>query len=193
MKFIKSFPVLYYTLKISPERIREAFPSILEFKNPTPGSFSIVQTPSKNGGLLVIELKGENHYIFVLPVRDNLILINDTLPRVFVVPSKGFQEFFKALVEDDLERLSDKGLRRKGKKWRFLIDGAAAFAIASIGGYLHLGLPAIIILGAVVTTVEHFLGPRKGTRVMITELNEKIIRRMYEVSEKKGKVLRISL
>ena len=72
MKFINAVPVLYYELRTSPERIREVFPLALEFKNPTPGSFSIIQPPEKNSGLFMIDVKAENRYIFVLPVKDKV-------------------------------------------------------------------------------------------------------------------------
>jgi len=194
MKFINAVPILYYKLNVPPERVREAFPSALEFKNPTPESLSIVQPPGKNSGLLVIDVKAENRHIFVLPVRDELILINDTLPRVFVIPPTALDEFFKALVEDNVEGILDKGIRRKGKKWRFLIDFAATVIVVSIENQFHIGIWGGVLLGAVFTTVEYLLGPKKGKfRVMATELSEKSVRKMYEVSEKKGKVLKVSL
>jgi len=194
MKFINAVPIFYYELNVPPEKVRETFPSALEFKNPTPESFSIVQPPGKNAGLLVIDVKAENRYIFVLPVKDELILINETLPRVFVIPSKGLDEFFKALVEDNVEGILDKGIRRKGKKWRFLIDFVATFIVVSIENQLHIGLWGAVLLGAVFTTVEYLLGPKKAKfRVMATELEEKFVRRMYKTSEKKGKVLKVSL
>ncbi|WP_457750744.1 hypothetical protein [Thermococcus sp.] len=194
MKFINSIPVIYYELNVSPERVRLAFPSAIEFKNPTTESFSIIQPPGKNAGLLVIDIKTENRYVFVLQLRDELILINETLPRVFVIPKRGFEEFFKALADDDIDRLVDKGIRRKGKKWRFLIDFLVTLIVVSLGDYFHLGIWGAAILGAVFTTVEYLFGPKKGkVRFMITELNEKTVQRMYSASEKKGKVMKISL
>ncbi|NJE55171.1 hypothetical protein [Thermococcus sp. 21S9] len=194
MKLINAVPILYYELNVPPERVREAFPSALEFKNPTPESFSIVQPPGKNAGLLVIDVKGENRYVFVLPVKDELILINETLPRVFVISPAGLDEFFKALVEDNIEGILDKGIERKGKKWRFLIDFVATFIVVSIENQLHIGLWSAVLLGAVFTTVEYLFGPRKAKfRVMATELSEKSVRRMYEVSEKNGKVVKVFL
>ena len=95
MKFVNAVPILYYELNVPPERVREAFPSALEFKNPTPESFSIVQPPGKNAGLLVIDVKAENRYVFVLLVEDKLVLINETLPRVFVIHPKNLGEFFQ--------------------------------------------------------------------------------------------------
>jgi len=194
MKFINAVPLLYYELNVPPERVREAFPSALEFKNPTPESFSIVQPPGKNAGLLVIDVKAENRHVFVLPVKDELILINETLPRVFVISPAGLDEFFKALVEGNVEKILDRGMGRKGKKWRFLIDFIATFIVVSIEGQFHIGLWGAVLLGAVFTTVEYLFGPRKGRpRVTATELGEKTVRRMYEVSEKKGKVVKVSL
>jgi len=194
MKFINSIPVIYYELTVSPERVRLAFPSAIEFKNPTAESFSIIQPPGKNASLLVIDIKTENRHVFVLQLQDELVLINETLPRVFVIPRRGLEEFFKALADNDLDRLIDKGIRTKGKKWRFLIDIVATSIVVSLGNYLHLGLWGAAILGAVFTTVEYLFGPKKGkVRFMITELNEKTVRRMYSASEKKGKVVKISL
>ena len=194
MNFTNAVPVLYYELRTSPERIREAFPLALEFKSPTSESFSIIQPPGKNAGLLVIDLKAGNRHIFVLPVKDKLILINETLPRVFVISPAGIYEFFKTLAENDLERLTDKGIGRKGKKWRFLIDFVATFIVVSIENQLHIGFLGVLILGAVFTTVEYLLGPRKTKfRTMVTELSEKSVRRMYEVLEKRGEVLEVSL
>ncbi|WP_457741734.1 hypothetical protein [Thermococcus sp.] len=193
MKFINAVPILYYRLNVSPERIREAFPSALEFKNPSPESFSIIQLPGKNIGLFVIDVESENRYVFVLPVKENLVLINGTLPRVFVVPRRGLNDFFRTLAEGNVEEILDKGFKKKGKKWRFLIDGVATFIVASIENYLHLGLWSVILLGAVFTTVEYIFGPKKGAKIMATELSEKSVRRMYKVSEKKEKVIRVSL
>ncbi|WP_456421280.1 hypothetical protein [Thermococcus sp.] len=194
MKFINAVPVLYYELRSSPERIREAFPLALEFKNPSPESFSIVQPPEKNAGLLVIDVKAGNRYIFVLPVEDKVVLINETLPRVFVIPPAGLGEFFKALAENNVERILDKGIRRKGKKWRFLIDFVATLLVTSLEESFHLGLRGALILGAVFITVEYLFGPKKTKfRTIVTELSEKSVRRMYEVLEKKGKVIRVSL
>jgi len=194
MNFTNAVPVLYYELRTSPERIREVFPLALEFKNPTPESFSIIQPPEKNSGLLVIDVKAENRYIFVLPVKDKVVIINETLPRVFVIPPAGLDEFFKALAENDLERLTDKGIRRKGKKWRFLIDFVATFIVVSIENQLHIGFLGVLILGAVFIIVEYLFGPKKTKfRTMVTELSEKSVRRMYEVLEKRGKVLEVSL
>jgi len=93
MKFINAVPILYYELNVRPEKIRTAFPSALEFKNPVPDSFSILESPGKGKGLLVIDLKGENRYVFVLPAGEKLVLINGLLPRVFVVPTKGLRDF----------------------------------------------------------------------------------------------------
>ena len=196
MKFVNAVPILYYGLNVPPERVREAFPSALEFKNPTPESFSIVQPPGKNAGLLVIDVKAENRYVFVLSVKDELVLINETLPRVFVIHPKNPGEFFRALAEDDLDEILDKGLRKKGKKWRFLVDFFATLAVVSIGEYfdLELGLWGVMLLGAVFGVVEYLLGPKKGNfRTLATELNEKTVKKVYEVSEKKGKVVKVSL
>ncbi len=194
MKLINAVSVLYYQLSVHPERVREVFPSALEFKNPSGESFSIVEPPKGNTGFLVIDLKGENRHIFVLPVGEELVLINDVLPRVFVVARKGLGDFFRALAEDDLDEILDKGLRKKGKKWRFLIDFLATLAVVSVGDYFHLGLWGAILLGAVFGVVEYLLGPKKGSfHNMATKLNEKTVKKVYEVSEKKGKVVKVSL
>ncbi len=80
MGFINVVPVFYYELNVPPERVREAFPSALEFRNPSPGSFSVIQPPERNGGLLVIDLRSENRHVFVLPIGEELVLINDAFP-----------------------------------------------------------------------------------------------------------------
>ncbi|AIU70144.1 hypothetical protein TEU_07260 [Thermococcus eurythermalis] len=196
MKLINAVSVLYYQLSVPPERVREAFSSAIEFKNPTGESFSIVEPPKGNAGLLVIDLKGENRHVFVLPVGEDLVLINDSLPRVFVVPRGGLGDFFRALAEDNPDEILDRGLGKKGKKWRFLIDFIATLAVVSIGEYfnLELGVWGAVLLGAVFGVVEYLLGPKKGNfRTLATELNEKTVKKVYEVSEKKGKVVRVSL
>ena len=193
MRFINAVPILYYEPNVSPERVREAFPPALEFKNPSPESFSIVPVPGKNEGLLVVDVRESNRYVFVLPVKEDLILINETLPRVFVVPKRGLGEFFRALAENDLERLSDRGWKRKVRKWRLLIDGVATLVVGSLSAYFHAGLWGALLLGVIFTTVEQFLGEESRGRHMMTELSEKTVRKMYEVSEKKGKVVRVSL
>ncbi|WP_297072459.1 hypothetical protein [Thermococcus sp.] len=193
MKFINTVPILYYELSVSPGRVREALPSAFEFKNPSPESFSIVPVPGKNEGLLVIDVRDENRYVFVLPLKENLILINETLPRVFVIPKKGLREFFGALAENDLERMSDRGWKRKARKWRLLIDGVATLVVGSLSTYFHAGLWGALLLGVIFTTVEQLLGRESKGRYMMTEVNKKTVRRMYEVSEKKGNVVRVSL
>jgi len=51
-----------------------------------------------------------------------------------------------------------------------------------------------VLLGAVFGVVEYFLGPKtESFRNMATELNEKTVKKVYEVSEKNGKVLKVSL
>ncbi|AHL21934.1 hypothetical protein [Thermococcus nautili] len=190
MKFVNAVPILYYELNVPPERVREAFPLALEFKNPTPESFSIVQPPGKNAGLLVIDVKAENRYVFVLSVKDELVLINETLPRVFVIHPKNLGEFFRALAEDELESL--KGTKRKGKWWRFLIDFAATSGVIYIENELHIGFWTAILLAVIFAEVEYLFGP-KQVKGPATELDEKTVRKMYEVSEKKGKVVKVSL
>ncbi|HDJ22313.1 hypothetical protein DRN82_06670 [Thermococci archaeon] len=108
MKLINAVSVLYYQLSVPPERVRKVFPSALEFKNPAEESFSIIEPPKGNTEFLVIDLKGENRHVFVLPVEDKLILINDVLPRVFVVPRRGLGDFFRALAEDNSAKSSTK-------------------------------------------------------------------------------------
>jgi len=194
MKFINAVPVLYYELNVSPERVREVFPSALEFRDPSPESFPSVRFPGKNEGLLVIDLEGENRHVFILNLKDKVVLINETLPRVFVVPRRGLDEFFRVLAEGKVEDVLDRGIRRKGKKWRFLIDFVATFIVVSIENQLHIGLWSAVILGAVFTTVEYMFGPKNVKfRVMATELSEKTVRRMYETLEKRGEVVRVSL
>ncbi|WP_297438754.1 hypothetical protein, partial [Thermococcus sp.] len=113
---------------------------------------------------------------------------------VFVILRKGIEEFFEALAGNDLERLTGEGLRRKGRKWRFIIDFVATFIVVSIENQLHIGFLGVLILGVVFTTVEYLFGPRKTKfRTMATELSEKSVRRMYEVLERRGEVLRVSL
>ncbi len=138
----------------------------------------------------MIDIKTENRYVLVLQLQDELILINETLPRVFVIPKRALEEFFNALADNDIDRL-----RTKGKKWRFLIDFVVTLIVVSLGNYFHLGLWSGAILGAVFTTVEYILGPKKGSvRVLITtELNARAVKNMYRVSEKKGKVVKVSL
>ncbi len=137
----------------------------------------------------MIDLKGENRYVFVLPLGEKLVLINGLLPRVFVVPTKGLRDFFEALAEGRIEEISGKGVRGKGRKWRFLIDIVASVILISLEDYLHLGLWSALILGAVVASVEYLFGPRNiKTRTFISELNEKTVRKVYKASEKKGLV-----
>lgn len=193
MKFINVFPVAYYRINVSPEMVREAFPSAFEFKNPTPGSFSAIQPPGKNAGIVVIDVKDENRYVFVFPAEEKLVLINDTLPRVFVVPKKGLEGFFKALAENDLERLTNKGSGRKGKKWRFILDAVAALIVVALSDYFHLGLWGAILVGLIISTVEYLFGPRRKSRIPINELDEKFVKKMYHSSEKKGMVEKVHL
>ncbi|WP_456454024.1 hypothetical protein [Thermococcus sp.] len=192
MGFINVVPVFYYELNVPPERVREAFPSALEFRNPSPGSFSVIQPPERNGGLLVIDLRSENRHVFVLPIEEELVLINDAFPGVFVVPRRGLKKFFDALAENDIERLTGGGLRRKGRKWRFIIDAIASLIIVSAGDYFHLGLWAVVLLGAVVSTVEYLFGP-KQVKTYINGFDEKTVRKMYRASKRKGKVIEVSL
>ncbi len=192
MRLINAVSVLYYRLSVPPERVREAFPSAIEFKNPTEESFSIVEPPKENAGLLVIDLKGENRHVFVLPVGEELVLINDSLPRVFVVPRKGLGDFFRALAEDNLDEILDRGLGKKGKKWRFLIDFVATSVVLYLENELHIGFWSGLILAIIFAEVEYFFGP-KGARNPVTELSKDTVKRMHETSEKKGKVVKVSL
>jgi len=192
VRFVNSVSILYYELNAPPERVREAFPSAIEFRNPTPESFSIVQPPGKNAGLLVIDVKAENRYVFVLPVKNELVLINDTLPRVFVVSQNALDEFFRALVEGNLERLLGRGRWKKGKKWRFLIDFAATFIVLSLEDYIHTGIWGGVVLALIFAEVEYLLGPKR-TKFGMRELEEKFVRKMYGASERKGKVVKVSL
>jgi len=193
MKFINLVTVLYYELNAPVDRVRRAFPSALEFKNPSPESFLIVQSQETNARLLIIDLKNRDRHVFVLSLNENLVLINDTLPRVFMVSRKGLKEFFRALLEGDLSRFGDRG-GRKGKKWRFLIDGLATLLVVSFSDHLHTGLWGVILLSVVVSVVECTLGPQKGkVKFMINELDESAVVRMYRTAEKKGKVTKIFL
>lgn len=80
--------------------------------------------------------------------------------------------------------------------WRFLIDFIATLAVVSIGEYfnLELGVWGAVLLGAVFGVVEYLLDPKKGNfRTLATELNEKTVKKVYEVSEKREQIYRVFL
>lgn len=186
--------VFHYTLKDIPiERVKEVFPSALEFKNPDVSSF-LTLSEGVGGGtsLLVLDVRNSSRHVFIQPLEKRIIAVNDMTPKVYVFHSKQAGEFFSLLAKDELDKIMESKLR-KGNPWRFFLDGILAIVIAALSDYFSLGLWGVIILGALFSIVEYLFGPKRQKGGLINVMPSKTWNQMLKKAEKKGELERITL
>jgi len=185
--------VFYYAPKDIPlEKVREVFPSALEFKNPDVASFLTLSEGIRGGtSLLILDVRDGSRYVFIQPLEKRIIVVNEMTPKVYVFHPKQAGEFFSLLAKDELDKITESKLR-KGNPWRFLLGGILAIVIAALSDYFSLGLWGAIILGALFSIVEYLFGPRGQKGKLINVMPSKTWSQMLKKAEKKGELERIT-
>ena len=198
LKLANTIAVVYYRIEgVEAGRIEEAFPSALEFRDPTEESLSVVSSPEEPGeGFLVIDLLyGGDRYVFIAGIKGKFALINDLRPSIFVVPVKRLPAFFRALAENRLKKVVNE--TKKGKKWLLIFEILTPFGVTFIVGLMHLGIWAWTLISVMILTIFRSGRRKRGiirlSRSGIIELNEKSVEKMLKSLEKRERLERVIL